>query len=160
MVLELNKRIRRPEEDDGFLKELTVSGDMAKDGVFKTMAEALVYAAALAYQRDLPRRSFEKTAEPIPAVIFLNSQYDGFINMLAAEVTKDYQVLLPERSDERVRIFEELAAAGIALLRQSLERDSRRLKVDVIRDLTLEAYRIATVDHDADFDELLNELKE
>lgn len=153
-MLDLTRRIRRPEELDDFLKDLTAAGS-----AFENMADALVYAGALAYEHGLARRPFDKTGEQIPATVFLNAGYDSLINMLAAEVADDYDVLLPDRTDERLRIFEEYAAAGLYYLKDLLERDSRRPKVEVLRDLTLDAYKEKQGDYDTDFEQLLNELE-
>lgn len=156
MSLDLNRRIRRPALDDDFLKSLTP--EKGQEPAFATMADALVFLAAFAYYRNLRRRPFEKTAEPIPASVFINGGYDGFIDLLTADAAQDYEILSSNRTDERIEIFEELAAAGISELQDVIERE-RRSPVDVIRDLALDTFTEMRDAERPDFEQLLGKLE-
>lgn len=151
-MLDLGKRIRRPEELDEFMQKLVSS-----EGVFTNMADALVYAAALAFYEHLPRKAFVKTGEQIASTVFLNAGYDGFIAMLAAEAAGDYDILGTDRQDERLLIFEELANAGLQRMHTILSTDTRH-PVEVIRDLTLRAFTESASHFVPDLDHLISEL--
>ena len=154
MALDLSKRVRRPAQFEEMIRGL-VSGSPP---AFTTMADLLVYAAAFAYHRDVDRRAFENASEPIALSVFINSQYDGFILMLAAQASGDFGIADVARTDDVILIFEEYAAAGLAMLQDVLQRERRREPVDVLRDLALEAFTTLETKSDPDFTKLLNEL--
>ena len=151
-MLDLSKRIRRPSE----FKELIHSLVQGSEPSFGNMADLLVFAAAYAYDSGLAKRPFEGSDEPIAMSVFINSRYDGFMLMLAAQSTGDFNIVAPERSDEVVSVFEEYASAGLELISQAVLQ--RRKQVDIVRDLALTAFSPLISNADLDFQTLLNEL--
>ena len=51
-------RIRRPSDDETLIKDLTSE----ENAPFATIRDLLAFAAALAFNRGAPRRTFEKSA--------------------------------------------------------------------------------------------------
>ena len=141
---------------DEFLKSLT--SENATEAVFDTMAEALIFAAAFAYNKRIQRRSIESSAEPIPMSVFINGGYGTAIELLAVEAARDFEILSADRVSERILIFEELAAAGIDELRAIIERERPPHFVDCVRDLVLSATASSNESAKPDFERLLEEL--
>jgi dnd system-associated protein 4 len=147
-------RIRRPSDDETFIKELTSE----ENAPFATIRDLLVFAAALAFNRGLPRRKFEKSAEPIPLQIFENASLDKFIDMLALVSSDDHNVLTDERLPERIAMFEEFAASGIEALRREMDVGNRS-SLDVLRDLTLDQFKASKGAAETKLDHLISELE-
>lgn len=60
------------------------------------------------------------------------------VNMLAISQTDDPAILLDDRFDDRIKIFEEYANGGLEVLRELLDQ-SHKPAVDVLRDLIVQA---------------------
>lgn len=147
-------RVKRPLEDDDFIKRLTSE----EDAPFTTIRDLLVYCAALAFDRKEEPSRFEKSAEPLPFQIFESAQLDKFIDMLALVVSKDHNILIEERLPERIEVFEQLAASGLKILRRALEAARGRSALDVVRDLTLDEFRKREGHVTTNLEHLLSEL--
>jgi dnd system-associated protein 4 len=147
-------RVKRPLEDEDFIKRLTVEDDAP----FTTIRDLLVYCAALAFNRKAEPHRFEKTAEPVPFQIFESAQLDKFIDILALVVSKDHNILTEERLPERIEIFERFAASGVKILRQALDAAKGRSALDVLRDLTLDEFRKREGHVATNLEHLLSEL--
>ncbi len=151
-MLDLSKRVRRSTEFKELIHELVQSSEPS----FSNMADLLVFAAAFAYDNKLARRPFEGSDEQIAMSVFVNSRYDGFMLMLAAQSTGDYSIVSQARSNEMVSVFEEYANAGLESLSQRLGQ--RRRDVDVLREIALGAFYTPATTSDLDLEKLMSEL--
>ncbi len=142
-------RVRRPADKDDLIKSLI------NDQPFATMAEALVFAAALGYARG-KRIPFDQSAEQVPWPVFANMASVALIPMLAAASSDDINVLGDDRSDDRLTIFEEYANGGLEIVRDSLARDTRSAR-DVVLDLVLEHENRSHSGTDIDLDTIAAE---
>lgn len=107
-------RVRRPQQFDGLLSELTKGKE-----VFQTYKDALVFAACLGFKRDrcVP---FEKSGEPINLHVF-SGQFDAAVmNAIAIAKLGDPFVMAKNREDEKIKIFEEYACGGLEILENML----------------------------------------
>lgn len=105
-------RVRRPTDKESVVQAII------DNEPFATMASALLFAAAVgyAYERRVP---FDKSQELLWEP-FANAGAGPFVDMLAAAVSGDKEVLSSERDDERVQIFEEYANGGLEIIRDRL----------------------------------------
>ncbi|MEU0475699.1 DNA phosphorothioation-associated protein 4 [Streptomyces olivaceus] len=128
-------RFRRPAQHEELLNELS-----GKDGPFRTLVEALMFAAALG-QRKNRREEFDKSGESIRLALMEGRVYgDVLIDMLAAvEVQQDPKILADDRLDERVRIFEEYANGGLSYIRGELNTAATRDLDVLIGNLVMDA---------------------
>jgi hypothetical protein len=93
-------RFRRPAQHEDLLNELS-----GKDGPFRTLVEALMFAAALGQRRNR-REEFDKSGESIRLALMEGRVYgDVLIDMLAAvEVQQDPKILADDRLDDLVDV--------------------------------------------------------
>ena len=104
------ERLVEPSKSDGF-------------PVFETKQKAMMFAAALGAWQGEPT-PLTKRGNGIRFDVFEADHDDGFIRALAVWKTGDLLVLSDERSDERIRIFEEYAHTGlIEMKRVCFEED-------------------------------------
>ena len=144
-------RIRRPAERDALLKELTDNKEP-----FASMASAMVFAAAVGFSKGR-RIEFAKTSEEIPWEVFVNAGAEPFMDMLAAVVSEDKDVLASDRDEERIRIFEEYAAGGLEIISERVDAD-HRAPLDTLLDLALEAERRDEVGGEIDLEAIAADL--
>jgi len=118
------RRIRRPKDKSDLLGQL---GDLENGGVFETYKDALVFAAALGYHRDV-FRPFEKSDEPIEWNVF-KANDRALINMLGLAKTKELKILSndDEVFDERLKIFEGYANGGLEVLQNEIMDSTKPL---------------------------------
>lgn len=111
-------RIKIAKDKADFLKALRATEDTS--GPFQSYADALVFAAALGMRRGIrePIAEYSKLIDPIRQDIFYGKGYDQVINLLAVTSGNEPRILAStdEAEEERVRIFEEYANAGLDLL--------------------------------------------
>lgn len=105
-------RIRRPVD-----KEETIQA-IIDDQPFATMAAALLFSAAVGYASER-RVAFDKGHELLWEP-FANAGAGPFLDMLAAAVSDDKEILSTERENERVQLFEEYANGGLEVIRDRL----------------------------------------
>lgn len=137
-------RFRRPAQHEELLNEL-----QGKNGPFRTLVEALMFAAALG-QRKNRRETFDKPGEAIRLALMEGRQYgDVLIDMLAAvEIQDDPKILADDRLDERVRIFEEYANGGLSYIRGELNTAPTRDLDLLVGNLIMEALTSAPAEAD------------
>jgi len=128
------RRVRRPAGKDQLLKSMTEN-----QHPFATMADALIFAAALGFAEDR-RVAFEKSSEQIPWEVFANTGSVAIIDMIAAAVDDEIEILADDRADDRLTIFEEFANGGLEIVRDRLSSDHRpaRPPLDTLLDLVHE----------------------
>jgi dnd system-associated protein 4 len=148
------RRVRRPKQLESLMDRLTNPKD---SGPFDTYRDLLGFAAALGFARNRSQQ-FEHSSEPIAWETFVNRQgNEALVNMLAAVISDDADILSPGRADDRLTTFEEYAYGGLQILQETLSR-SHRPAVDVILDLIMEfesgGIRSETIELDAIAEEL------
>lgn len=114
-------RIRVPKDKKPLIDKL-VRGDDSRPP-FRTQADLLNFAAALAFSRGGNPRPFSESLEPIRQEVFDRQGYDTSINLLALAMTDDIKILATtdEAEEIRTQCFEELANAGLEILQTELE---------------------------------------
>lgn len=110
-------RISPPADYESLLDQLTESSSPLSGGrdfpLFDTKQKALMFAAALGRHLDR-RQPLDKKGTAIRYDIFQRALDDEFISALSVADEGTLEILDPNRSDERIRIFEEYAHAGLA----------------------------------------------
>lgn len=121
-------RVRRPKQYDELLRLLK-----EQTNIFPTLKDAIVFAACLGLSRD-KRVSFDKTSEPINMQTF-GDEFDQMtidvIGILASD--DDPMIMATERSDERVRIFEEYACGGLEIINHEVVQGGADLEDGLVR---------------------------
>lgn len=144
-------RFRRPAEHEQLLNELT-----GKDGPFRAMVDAMMFAAALG-RRKQRREPFEKAGEPIRLALMEGRQYgDVLIDMISTtEVKDDPKILADERLAERIRIFEEYANGGLHFIQGEINASGSRDLVTLVSNLVMEGLTSTKVEQADDVSELM-----
>lgn len=121
-------RVRRPKQYDELLRLLK-----EQTNIFPTLKDAIVFAACLGLSRD-KRVSFEKTSEPINMQTF-GEEFDQMaIDVIGISASDDDPMIMAtERSDERVRIFEEYACGGLEIINHEVFQGGADLEDGLIR---------------------------
>ncbi|NJK38821.1 MAG: DNA phosphorothioation-associated protein 4 [Oscillatoriales cyanobacterium RM2_1_1] len=113
-------RIKVAKDKAKLIKDLKV--DEETTGAFQSYVDVLVFAAALGakHGKREPIQEYSKEIDPIRQDIFSNKGYDQVINLLAITAKNDPKVLASNESaeEERIKIFEEYANAGLEILTQ------------------------------------------
>jgi dnd system-associated protein 4 len=116
-------RIKVAKDKAEFLKSLRATEET--QGPFQSYADALVFAAALGIRRGRrdPIAEYSKSIDPIRQDIFYGKGYDQVINLLAITSGNEPRVLAStdEAEEERVKIFEQYANAGLEILSRTLK---------------------------------------
>jgi dnd system-associated protein 4 len=102
-------RVRRPKKYEELMTNLKDSGS------FETLKDVLVYAASLGLQKNT-REEFKETSEPINLHIFSGTFDVMVLNLIAIKESGDPRIMANERSDDRVKIFEEYACGGLGVI--------------------------------------------
>lgn len=118
----MERRIAPPRDFEDLLDRLTDAG------LFDTKQKALIFAAGLGYHRK-KRTPIERRGVAIRFDVFANELDDGYVNALAVAEGQDLKLLAPERSDEKIRIFEEYAHTGLAEMKRRLLQPGSELEV-------------------------------
>ncbi|GGK44980.1 hypothetical protein Ppa06_00650 [Planomonospora parontospora subsp. parontospora] len=130
-----DERFRRPAEHERLLNDLT-----AKDGPFRAMVDALMFAAALGCRKGR-REPFEKAGEAIRLSLMEGRQYgDVLIDMVAAsEVQDDPKILADDRLSERIKIFEDYANGGLYYLQGEINARGSNDLTAIVSSLVVDA---------------------
>jgi dnd system-associated protein 4 len=111
-------RIKVAKDKTDLVKSLR-AGDNT-NGPFQSYADVLVFAASLGIknQSRKPISEFSKEIDPIRQDIFQSKGYDQIINLIAVADTNDPRSVAnqDDAEDQRIRIFEEYANAGLEIL--------------------------------------------
>ncbi len=84
---------------------------LVKNGFFETMKDVMLLAISIGFKNE-SRISFSKYGgDPIKEHIFKDDM--DFLNLIAVLSTKDIKILLDENKDEKYKMFEEYAEAGM-----------------------------------------------
>lgn len=94
------------------------------NGPFLTYADVIAFAAALGAKRGkrIPVVEVSSNPDPIPQEHFISRKYETLINLIAVADTKEPKILADDEDSEenRIRIFEEYANAGLEIMENSL----------------------------------------
>jgi len=119
------RRVKRPSSHDELLNKLT---DKEKGGIFETYKDVMLFAAALAAYNAEQKPLQGKSSEPIDYNIFSKkSDNEALIHLLAIYNRDDITILSDENSDERVKILEEYANAGLDIIDQKIRSSATTL---------------------------------
>lgn len=134
MARSSTRRLRRPKDKEALLKILV------DDGPFEAYRDVLVFAAALGF-REHRRSPIEQEGEAIRWDAAINRLgTDELSQMIAVSEADDAEILSEERFDERLRIFEEYANGGLALLGELLQARPKSAS-GLMRELVQQAFR-------------------
>jgi dnd system-associated protein 4 len=116
-------RIRIAKDKAELVKALKDGSDL--NGPFQTYADVVAFAAILGAHRGrrVPLNEVCKSdPDPIPQEHFISRRYEKIIQLLAVSATQDPKVLAEKElvEEERVKIFEEYANAGLEILQSNL----------------------------------------
>ena len=112
-------RIRQPKKYEDLFSSL-ISSDSS---VFESKAQVLLFSATLGFSEN-KRVPFSESLEPIRMAIFENLRDNSFqvvLNTLALAETKDISILLDDRLQDRILIFEEYASGGLSIIQEILK---------------------------------------
>jgi dnd system-associated protein 4 len=115
-----DRRIRYAKDKADIIKRLVAGED--SNGPFKLIADVLVFAAAVGVSSDKRQPLGEDLAEPIRQEVFDRQGYDTVMNLIAvyAEQTPAILSETEESAEQRARIFEEYANAGLGAIQDEL----------------------------------------
>jgi dnd system-associated protein 4 len=103
--------VRRPKQFEEMLKKLCQD----QERIFATYKEAIVFAACLGFQEGR-RVAFDKTSESVRLEVF-HGDYDlAIMRCIGLAETRDPTIMGTARQAECLRIFEEYACGGMAIL--------------------------------------------
>ncbi|MFQ3628126.1 MAG: DNA phosphorothioation-associated protein 4 [Cyanobacteriota bacterium] len=116
-------RIKVAKDKAEFLKLLRATEDTP--GPFQSYADVLVFAAALGVKRGVrePITEYSRSIDPIRQDIFDSKGYNQVINLLAVTSSNNPKILAStnQAEEERIKIFEEYANAGLEILARALK---------------------------------------
>ena len=112
-------RIKVPGDKVDFIKRMVSE----EEGPFKTMAQVLAFAAAYGAHKHKPLPLTGVAPDAIRYQVFEREGLEPVIYTLAVGYVKDFSILsnTEKMVEKRIRIFEEFANRGLALLQQQLK---------------------------------------
>jgi len=126
-------RARRPQQHEALMQE------MQNEAKFATYRDILLFAAAVGFQQQRRVSFTASSGDPIRYGVLTDPGFsDTLINMIAANVVSDPEIMDNTRLEERIKIFEEFANGGLEYIQEQV--NVRRQPVDlVVIDLVTEA---------------------
>ena len=121
-------RVRPPADLEGSVVE-----PLLASGYFRRKFEVMAFAAALAYALGLPPREVGVTGEGIRLSIFRANRQEVGIDLIGIDVSRDLTAISDDRLEERVRVFEQYAAAGLLYLQEQCFEASNDVLAGLIR---------------------------
>ncbi|TRX56688.1 DNA phosphorothioation-associated protein 4 [Thalassomonas sp. M1454] len=127
-------RVKRPANFEHVFKCLK-----DEENIFSSYKDILIFAACLAKSRNSKPLQFSKSSEPIPLHVF-NSEYDQVviytIAMAHFKTDQGIKLLSDDNINERIKIFEEYAAAGLSIIDQEILKSGNK-NIDCLSDFIL-----------------------
>lgn len=111
----MSSDVRRPKEFEEMLVDLCQS----EKRIFLSYKDALVFSACLGFFSG-ERRSFEKSSEPVKMHIFKGQYDEAIFNCIGIIETNDQNILSYKEEEEKIKLFEEYAAAGLDILKKKV----------------------------------------
>lgn len=116
-------RIKIAKDKTDLVKALRAGEDTT--GPFQSYADVLVFAASLGIQKQTRTQitEYSKEIDPIRQDIFIGKGYDQVINLISVSHANDPRVVAKsdEAEEQRIKVFEEYANAGLELLLRMLQ---------------------------------------
>lgn len=142
-------RARRPQQHEALMLELQ------SEGKFPTYRDILLFAAAIGYRQDRRVPFATASGDPIRSDVLMAPGFsDTLINMIAANVVDDPEIMDDTRMDERFKIFEEYANGGLEYIQEQVNVRHQPAALVVI-DLVTEAFADDSGAKPVSVDELL-----
>lgn len=108
-------RARRPQQHEALMLELQT------EGKFPTYRDILLFAAAVGFRQDRRVPFTASSGDPIRSDVLMAPGFsDTLINMIAANVVDDPEIMDDTRMDERFKIFEEYANGGLEYIQEQV----------------------------------------
>lgn len=126
-------RARRPQHHEALMQELQT------EGKFPTFRDVLLFAAAVGFRQERRLPFTAASGEPIRYEVLTAPGFsDTLINMIAADVIDDPEIMDGTRIEERIKIFEEYANGGLEYIQEQVNV-RRQPAALVVVDLVTEA---------------------
>ena len=111
----MSNDVRRPKEYEQMLSDLCQSDKR----IFLSYKDALVFSACIGYANDISRE-IDKSSEPVKMHIFKGQYDEAIFNCIGIAETEDPSILSNVKEEEKIKIFERYAAAGLDILKQKV----------------------------------------
>lgn len=143
-------RARRPQQHEALMQELQ------SEGKFPTFRDLLIFAAAVGFRQERRVPFTASSGDPIRYEVLTAPGYsDTLINMIAANVVDDPEIMDGARTEERIKIFEEYANGGLEYIQEQVNVRHQTAALVVI-DLVTEALTESGGAKQVSVDELLS----
>ncbi len=141
----LERRIGYSKDKAEIIKRLVSTED--NTGLFRRIADVLVFAAALGQERNKRVPLGSSQAEPIRQEVFDRQGYDTMMNLLALHVEGKPEVLADSDKmiEQRANIFEEYANGGLEIIQKELRGAVNTLETII---LLISAERVESIGGD------------
>src|SRR3954468_3060443 len=95
--------------------------ELQTEGKFPTYRDILLFAAAVGFRQDRRVPFTASSGDPIRSDVLMAPGFsDTLINMIAANVVDDPEIMDDTRMDERFKIFEEYANGGLEYIQEQV----------------------------------------
>jgi dnd system-associated protein 4 len=130
--------------------------ELQSEGKFPTFRDVLLFAAAVGFRKDRRVAFTASSGDPIRYEVLTAPGFsDTLINMIAANVIDDPEIMDGTRVEERIKIFEEYANGGLEYMQEQVNVRHQPAALLVI-DLVTEALSEAGGARPVSVDELLS----
>lgn len=114
--------------------------ELQTEGKFPTYRDILLFAAAVGFRQDRRVPFTASSGDPIRSDVLMAPGFsDTLINMIAASVVDDPEIMDDTRMDERFKIFEAYANGGLEYIQEQVNVRHQPAAMVVI-DLVTEAF--------------------
>ena len=129
--------------------------ELQSEGKFPTYRDILLFAAAVGFRQDRRVPFTASSGDPIRSEVLTAPGFsDTLINMIAANVVDDPEIMDGTRIEERIKIFEEYANGGLEYIQEQVNVRHQPAALVVI-DLVTEAFADDSGAKPVSVDELL-----
>lgn len=130
--------------------------ELQSEGKFPTFRDLLIFAAAVGFRQERRVPFTASSGDPIRYEVLTAPGYsDTLINMIAANVVDDPEIMDGARTEERIKIFEEYANGGLEYIQEQVNVRHQTAALVVI-DLVTEALTESGGAKQVSVDELLS----
>lgn len=127
----MSNDVRRPKEYEQMLTDLCQS----ENRIFLSYKDALVFAACVGYSVGNPRE-MDKSSERVKLHIFKGKFDDAIFNCLGLIESNDPSILGYEKEEDKIKIFEKYAAAGLGEIKKNIYDSPSEWDVALIEYIT------------------------